>query len=133
MAGGPSGVERDVPEQKRLLDDLVSKPASAGKKDDAARGRGASNVDKRARVWRAVKTWSKRLAITAAVLLVAAVMGGWLLIRHYEAGLPSVAELEKGYRPSQVTRVLARDGTTLAEIFTERRTVVKIEDLPRHV
>ncbi|MFO0736899.1 MAG: PBP1A family penicillin-binding protein [Labilithrix sp.] len=80
-----------------------------------------------------MKRWTKRLAITTAVLLVAAVVGGWLLIRHYEEGLPSVAELEKGYRPSQVTRVLARDGTTLAEIFTERRTVVKIEDLPRHV
>src|SRR5690606_38402294 len=35
--------------------------------------------------------------------------------------------------PSQVTRVLARDGTLLAELFTERRTVVKIEELPRHV
>jgi penicillin-binding protein 1A len=57
----------------------------------------------------------------------------WRLVRHHEAGLPSVSELEHGYRPSQVTRVLARDGTPLAELFTERRTLVRIEDLPRHV
>jgi penicillin-binding protein 1A len=88
---------------------------------------------KKTRIWRGVKKWTKRLAIASAVLLIVAVVGGWLLIRHYEEGLPSVAELEKGYRPSQVTRVLARDGTTLAEIFTERRTIIKIEDVPRHV
>jgi penicillin-binding protein 1A len=122
----PSSVEKNVPEQKRLLDDLVSPPVAAKP------GKNETN-EKRARIWRAVKKWSKRLAIATGVLLVAAFIGGWLLIRHYEEGLPSVAELEKGYRPSQVTRVLARDGTTLAEIFTERRTIVKIEDLPRHV
>jgi len=69
------------------------------------------------------------------LLLLAIALGvaGLLLIRHYEEGLPSVAELERGYRPSQVTRVLARDGTTLAELFTERRTIIKIDELPRHV
>ena len=67
------------------------------------------------------------------MLAVATGIGGYLLMRHYEEGLPSIAELEKGYQPSQVTRVVARDGTTLAEIFTERRTIVKIEELPRHV
>ena len=29
--------------------------------------------------------------------------------------------------------MLARDGTLLAEIFTERRTVVSIQSLPAHV
>ena len=38
-------------------------------------------------------------------------------------GLPSIAELKR-YHPPQVTRVLARDGTVLGEIFVERRTVV---------
>ncbi|HVH41821.1 MAG TPA: PBP1A family penicillin-binding protein, partial [Labilithrix sp.] len=81
----------------------------------------------------AAKKWAPRLAIAGVVLSLAAVITGWLLVRHYEEGLPSVAELERGYRPSQVTRVLARDGTALAEIFTERRTIVHVEDLPRHV
>ena len=87
---------------------------------------------KRPRLARVLK-WVKRLGIAAAVLLVSALVGAWLLIRHYEADLPSVAELERGYHPSQVTRVVARDGTLLAEIFTERRTVVSIDELPPHV
>jgi penicillin-binding protein 1A len=68
--------------------------------------------------------------------LVAAAIGGlfglWLIVRHYEAGLPAVTEL-RDYRAPQVTRVLARDGTVLAELFTQRRTVVPIASLPAHV
>jgi penicillin-binding protein 1A len=77
--------------------------------------------------------WAKRAAVAFAVLVVASVVGAWLLVRHYEEGLPSVAELKAGYHPSQVTRVLARDGTVLAELFTERRTIVGIDDVPAHV
>ena len=77
--------------------------------------------------------WSKRLAIATGILAVAGFVSALLLIRHYEADLPSVAELERGYHPSQVTRVVARDGTILAELFTERRTIVGIDDLPPHV
>jgi penicillin-binding protein 1A len=76
--------------------------------------------------------WLKRLAIASAVLLVTGLTTAWLVVRHYEAGLPSVDEL-KTYQPPQVTRVLARDGTVLAELFTQRRTVVSIASLPPHV
>ncbi len=55
------------------------------------------------------------------------------VIRHFEADLPSVAELKGNYHPPQVTRVLARDGSVLAELFTERRTVVSVASLPAHV
>ncbi len=54
-------------------------------------------------------------------------------VRKVEADLPSTAELRRGYRPPQVTRVLAADKSVLAELFTERRTVVKVADLPPHV
>lgn len=77
--------------------------------------------------------WAKRLAAAGAALAVLGLVAAMLLVRHYEAKLPSVAELEQGYHPSQVTRVLARDGTLLAELFTERRTVVSIDELPPHV
>lgn len=80
-----------------------------------------------------VLKWARRLAITMAGLVVVGLFAAWLLVRHYEADLPSVAELERGYHPSQVTRVVARDGTLLAEVFTERRTVVGIDELPAHV
>ena len=71
--------------------------------------------------------------MVGAVVVTSGLVSAWLLIRHYEADLPSVLELERGYHPSQVTRVVARDGTILAEIFTERRTIVSINDLPPHV
>jgi penicillin-binding protein 1A len=59
-------------------------------------------------------------------------VGLWLAIRHYEADLPTIADL-RTHRAPQVTRVLARDGTVLAELFTQRRTTVPIATLPAHV
>ncbi|HEX3343401.1 MAG TPA: biosynthetic peptidoglycan transglycosylase, partial [Polyangiaceae bacterium] len=82
----------------------------------------------RAFAWR----WAKRLAVVSLVLGVVGAAGLWWMVRHYEAGLPSVADL-KTYQAPQVTRVLARDGTVLAELFTQRRTVVGIGSLPPHV
>ena len=70
--------------------------------------------------------------MVSAVLAVAGGVALWWMVRHYEAGLPGVADL-KTYQAPQVTRVLARDGTVLAELFTQRRTVVSIASLPPHV
>jgi penicillin-binding protein 1A len=70
------------------------------------------------------------LALAAAIAAVVAVT---LVVRHFEDGLPSISDLRGNYHPSQVTRVLARDGTVLAELFTERRTVVPIAAIPPHV
>ncbi len=66
------------------------------------------------------------LAVLSAVTL-------YFVIHHFERDLPDVSDLRANYRPPQVTRVLARDGTLLAELFVERRTVVPIESLPNHV
>jgi penicillin-binding protein 1A len=85
--------------------------------------------------WRKVKSftlrWGKRALIAGAALFVVGAITLWLVVRHYEAGLPSVTELEH-YQAPQVTRVLARDGTVLAELFTQRRTDVHIGSLPPH-
>jgi penicillin-binding protein 1A len=59
-------------------------------------------------------------------------VGIWLAVRYYEADLPSIADL-RTHKAPQVTRVLARDGTVLAELFTQRRTTVPIATLPAHV
>ncbi len=77
--------------------------------------------------------WGKRAAIVIGVLAIVGFVVLWRVVVHYEEGLPSVGDLKGNYHPAQVTRVLARDGTTLAEIFTERRTVVSIQALPAHV
>ncbi len=77
--------------------------------------------------------WGKRAAIAFAVVAIVSFIALWRVVKHYEEGLPSVADLKGNYHPAQVTRVLARDGTELAELFTERRTVVTIQSLPAHV
>ncbi len=56
-----------------------------------------------------------------------------LVVARYESKLPSVEELKNGYDPPQVTRVLARDGSLLGSVFTERRTVVPFAKVPGHV
>ena len=71
--------------------------------------------------------------MVSLILTVVGVVAVALVIRHYEAELPSVSDLKGNYHPSQVTRVLARDGTLLAELYTERRTVVSLDSLPAHV
>ena len=73
--------------------------------------------------------WARRLGMGLLALLVAAAVGAALVIRHYEADLPSLRAL-KSYNPPQVTRVLARDGQLLGELFVERRTLVSIETIP---
>jgi penicillin-binding protein 1A len=65
-------------------------------------------------------------------LALAALAALALVVHHYEAGLPAVSEL-RTYQPPQVTRVLARDGSVLAELFTQRRTVVPIGSVPAHL
>jgi penicillin-binding protein 1A len=76
--------------------------------------------------------WTKRVVAFGLSVAVGGALAGALVVKHYEAELPAVSEL-KVYQPSQVTRVLARDGTVLAELFVERRTVVAIKDIPAHV
>ena len=79
-------------------------------------------------VWR----WTKRIVILAVVLSAAGAITLWLVLREYEKELPSTTEL-RDYQPPQVTRVLARDGTLLAELFIERRTVVPFERIPKQM
>ena len=81
-----------------------------------------------ARVW----TFVKRLTVVVLVLGVVAAIWLYVQLERYEAQLPSTADLRR-YRPPQVTRVLARDGTVLAELFVERRTVVPIDAIPNEM
>ncbi|MFO0635183.1 MAG: PBP1A family penicillin-binding protein [Nannocystaceae bacterium] len=52
----------------------------------------------------------------------------------YARDLDAVDESRmRNYRPPQVTRILSRDGEVIGEIYTERRTLVRYEDIPSHV
>jgi penicillin-binding protein 1A len=73
-------------------------------------------------------------AVLAAIgaLVVIAVAAVVLVVSHYSEGLPSVDQLKSGYNPPQLTRILARDGAVLADVFTERRTVIPFSEIPDH-
>ncbi|MDH3727143.1 MAG: PBP1A family penicillin-binding protein [Myxococcales bacterium] len=63
--------------------------------------------------------------ITAAVV----VMGTYA---YFSRDLPSVSAL-RDYKPPQTTRVYDRHRQVIGEIFTERRTVIPLSEVPRHV
>ncbi len=131
--GGPSSVSKGVSAtaatKRSAVDPKEIEPIAKGAKATAKLTRAEQWKRARAALWR----WTKRLAITMVVLAVASVVGFYVMVKHYEEDLPSVADLKGNYHPAQTTRVLARDGTLLAEIYTERRTVVAIGTLPPHV
>jgi penicillin-binding protein 1A len=77
--------------------------------------------------------WARRAAYGAIALLVGGTIAVVVAVRQVESTLPPTPDLRNNYHPPQVTRVLARDGTLLAELFTERRTVVGLAALPAHV
>ncbi len=81
-------------------------------------------------LWQKILIWT---GIGTVVALIAGIVTVVSVVQHFSKDLPDVRELEKGYAPPQVTRVLARDGTLLANLFLERRTVVPIEKIPDHV
>ncbi|MCH2108092.1 MAG: PBP1A family penicillin-binding protein [Polyangiaceae bacterium] len=81
-------------------------------------------------------TTKRVLFFGATLLLLGSVVASivlYLTIRDYTKDLPDVSSLETEYAPRQVTRILARDGSLLEKIYTERRTVVPLERIPDHV
>src|ERR1700690_1143904 len=78
--------------------------------------------------WKLLKT----IVIVGVLGVAIGALGIGLAVKKYEAGLPSAEQLRNSYRPPQVTRVLAKDGTVLSQVFTERRTVVSFGAIPAH-
>ena len=70
-----------------------------------------------------------RRAIIVGLFLVAAGLGslGGVLFA-YGTDLPEISRLDD-YQPSTITRLLARDGQLVAQFATERRVVVRYEDI----
>jgi penicillin-binding protein 1A len=98
--------------------------ASKRSHDEGARAGAASSRASRLR---------RALLLAGAIILGLLVLGTGaviLVIAHFSEGLPSVDQLKNGYDPPQLTRILARDGTVLADVFTERRTVIPFAEIP---
>lgn len=78
------------------------------------------------------RRWLKRLAIFALVVGVAGVAVVAGAIWYYGRDLPDVAAL-RDYQPPQTTHIVDRHGQPLGEVFSERRTVVPMDRIPRHL
>lgn len=68
------------------------------------------------------------VVVTCSVSLVGALFGTWGYF-YLTRDLPRLSRIED-YKPPAVTRVLARDGTLIAEFYSERRYPVKLIDVP---
>jgi penicillin-binding protein 1A len=72
--------------------------------------------------------------IAAAIVLVLGALaagGTWMYVCH-DTTCPSIAGLEK-YQPRQTSRLYAADGRLIAAIGTERRTLAKLDQIPKQV
>lgn len=74
------------------------------------------------------------LGIATGVGTVGSVLGLVTLFWWYGRGVAELDEARlKNYSPPQVTRVHARDGELIGELYTQRRTIVSYENIPSHV
>jgi penicillin-binding protein 1A len=72
------------------------------------------------------------LFATGAIVFVIACAGAGLVVWHFDQDLPDTAQL-RNYEPPVMTRVLAGDGSVLAEYSHERRLYLPSSAIPRLV
>ena len=76
------------------------------------------------------KRWLGRGLLVALVLAALGAAAVTVVFLEYARDLPTASDLRR-YEPPQTTRVLDRHGALLGEIFSERRTVVPLDRIPR--
>jgi penicillin-binding protein 1A len=94
---------------------------------DVRRRQGGRGTKRRTVGW---LRWLGRAVVVLLVLLFVGIGSVLGLLGYYGRDLPDVASLRTLHEP-QITRVVDRDGDVLGEIFTERRTVVPLDRIPR--
>jgi penicillin-binding protein 1A len=109
--------------------DRLGLPAKEPAEPPATHGGEISRARRALKIAAKVARWT---LLVGTLLSLAGILTVVLVIRHHESNLPSIEQLQHGYAPPQVTRVLARDGGLLANLFTERRTVIPIAEVPAH-
>lgn len=97
----------------------------AGKRTQKRRAKGRKRKKQRPRIGSMLPKLIGAALIVGAVV----VMGTYA---YFSRDLPSVSAL-RDYKPPQTTRVYDRHGQVIGEIFTERRTVIPLSEVPRHV
>lgn len=71
--------------------------------------------------------WSGVTGLTLGML---GLIGAVSVLAYYSRDLPTIASLQN-YRPPQISRIVDRKGQSIAESYSERRTVVSMERVPR--
>src|SRR6185312_2205881 len=85
-------------------------------------------------IWKRHPTAFRIILVTAILLVtfgVGLVYSAWLLVCQGDR-CPSIEALEL-YTPKQTSKLYAVDGRFIAELGTERRTLVKLSDIPKIV
>ncbi len=79
--------------------------------------------------WKRILKWTAILTLAGTALMVSAAA---VVIWKYSRDLPDIDKLSD-YKPNQVTVILDDKGQRIGEVFTERRTVVPFEKIPKRV
>jgi penicillin-binding protein 1A len=79
------------------------------------------------------RLWGRKLVkISASLMFVFLLVGGFLWARCGIAGCPDVDKL-KGYMPDQASVLLDYQEKEIGKLFVERRSVVPYDSMPKHV
>jgi len=79
--------------------------------------------------WRSILRWALFLLLGLAN---AAILSGVVAWAYFARGLPDVPTVAD-YRPPTVTEMVSADGQVAGEFFNERRKVVPLSRIPRHL
>ncbi|MES2523723.1 MAG: PBP1A family penicillin-binding protein [Gemmatimonadota bacterium] len=75
--------------------------------------------------------WTLLIGAFGGALGLGAFIGAWTVVCR-QGRCPSIASLEQ-YVPKQTSKVYAADGRFITELGLERRTLVRIDGIPKHV
>ncbi len=101
----------------------IARPRTGARRRPAKRGGGAGRI-----IGRIVKTLA--VLVLFAILLFVGVVAG--IVASYSHNLPDINRMAD-YQPSRSTRVLARNGVQLANLYRENRTWLPIDKIPNRV
>ena len=76
-------------------------------------------------------SWLLVLALFGGGMGAGLLVGGWTVICQ-DGRCPSIASLEQ-YVPKQTSKVFAADGKFITELGLERRTLIRLDQIPKHV
>jgi penicillin-binding protein 1A len=73
-----------------------------------------------------------RLSLFSVALIIIAVLGAYIMYRVAKGGLPDMITMQD-YHPLMVSQVYDRNHKKIGEFYRERRTLVPLDKIPKHV